>query len=436
MAPGPGSSWDPACILEAQQVSSPASFIAERGAVSVFRSSLIACIFLPSLAWGWGQPEHAVLGETVLRRFGEKLPAELSQPESRDAFVYGCFSPDGFLFHGPTYVHLDRHFAALLLARATDAREFALAYGWASHQQQDAAGHGRYIKEDGLDHLKKEVSLGTRVRYQGSGFEKRIIKSLKAIFDADLIHQASQDYADTHGPETKVISRRHAQVTGMGYGAYLTGLKGVMFATYYGKLRRNPDLYPRSEWQFAFDEAIGLTQDWCQNFGAFSRSSLDQLRSQNFLARLDSSRSVEVRPLETEPPERTKEAVLEAVDELLQTRAKAAHRPAFTDPGFEASRGDLPYSHVMVQDDLFLKMGAHLVASDAVEMRSQSDGSFTVVEPIVVDEAALLRELVQFLDDLPETVGVKNSDGFVGERGSFFQELQENAHKALDSIQP
>lgn len=387
-------------------------------------------------SFAWGQPEHAVLGETVLRKASAALPPELSAPETRGTYVYGCFSPDGFLFHGPTYVHLDRQFAVFMLNRARDARGVAAAYGWASHMEQDAAGHGRYIKESGLTHLIKEVACGTRVRYQGADWEKDTIRGLRAVFDADQIHQASVDYATTYGAEYDVISKRHARLTGTGYAAYLTALKGIMFANYYGNLKWRPQKYPRSEFQPALTEAAGLTENWCRDFRSFSRSTAESLKSALFghLEELLAEPPLGAPgPLEAVPSERAAHEVREAVQEIMELRRAAPRPPLFAHHDFQEARGDLPDSHVLVQDPAFYELGASLATSSAVQMVEHTDGSFYSIEPVITDEELLVRDMLEVLEG-QGGVGFFAEGGLAGDRGEFYQQLREVTRKAVEAM--
>lgn len=392
---------------------------------------LAGCLLAPA-ALGWGQPDHAVLGEGTLRRHGSELPPELSDQASRDAFVYGCYSPDGYLFHGPDYVHLDRHYAVLMLKHAKDARGRALAYGWAAHMEQDVAGHGRYIKEGGLSHLEKELAVGTRIRHQGKGWEKDVIRGLRAIFDVEQVHAASAEYVATHGAGYKVISRRHARLTGLGYSAYLTALHGVMFANYWGNLRWRKNKFPRSGWQQYFDESLTLTTMWSKDFQAFSRSSVAARQHGKFSrlqAALDLPPAAPVAsPLSALEGETLRREVVDAVRELSAKRAAANAQPIFTHAGFDAAAGDMPYSHVLVQDPDFFELGAQLLEADAASLSGETDGSFYSVEPRPEDARRVLTAMRDALEGAA-LVGMRSSPG---ERGQFFSELADLTRVALE----
>jgi hypothetical protein len=394
-------------------------------------TALAGCLLAPA-ALGWGQPDHAVLGEGTLRAHSSELPPELSDQASRDAFVYGCYSPDGYLFHGPDYVHLDRHYAVLMLKHARDERGRALAYGWAAHMEQDVAGHGRYIKESGLDHLKKELSVGTRIRYQGKRWEKKVIKGLRAIFDVEQVHAASAEYVATHGGGYKVISRRHAKLTGLGYSAYLTALHGVMFANYWGNLKWRKGKYPRSEWQFAFDEALGLTHMWSKDFHSFARSSV-AARQRNRFSELQAALDLPpaapaASPLTLLDGRALRAEVVNAVRELSEERAKAGATPLFAHAGFDAAQGDMPYSHVLVQDPDFYELGARILEADAATLDGETDGSFYAVEPRPQDPRSVLLAMQDALES-GALVGLRSMPG---ERGQFFSELADLTRVALE----
>lgn len=397
---------------------------------------LAGCLMAPA-ALGWGQPEHAVLGEATLQKFAADLPGDLSAPDTRETYVYACYSPDGFLFHGPVYVHLDRRFAVLLLQHAQDARQRALAYGWASHMEQDVAGHGRYIRESGLDHLKKEIACGTRVRWQGQKWEKKVIQGLRAVFDVDQVHLASADYAAEH-PGSEVLSRRHVKLTGLGYSAYLTALHGVMFANYWGNLKWNSDKYPRSEWQFAFDESIGLTHEWAKDFHAFSRSSVASMRRGRF-ARLQAALAIPAEvpraaPLEPIEGVDIRAEVVDAVRELSAGRA-AANRPLHFmghDDHGHAHEGDLPHSHVLVQDPDFFELGARILEAKAADVSGQTDGHFYDLEPRPKDARAVLTAMRDALGGGGALAGLRSAPG---ERGQFYAELAALTEEALRRLE-
>ena len=396
-------------------------------------AGLAGCLLAPG-ALGWGQPDHAVLGEGTLRAHGAELPPELSDQASRDAFVYGCYSPDGYLFHGPTYVHLDRHYAVLMLKHARDARGRALAYGWAAHMEQDVAGHGRYIKESGLSHLKKEMAVGTRLRHQGKGWEKDVIRGLRAIFDVEQVHGASAEYAAIHGSGYEVISKRHAKLTGLGYSAYLTALHGVMFANYWGHLRWKKGKYPRSDWQFAFDESLGLTTMWAKDFHAFSRSSI-AARQRGRFSRLQAALSLPpaaptAAPLVALEGDTLRSEVVDAVRQLSAERAAAAAVPVFPPAGYDAARGDMPSSHVLVQDPDFYELGAQLLEADAASLSGETDGSFYSVEPRPENVRKVLEAMQEALEG--SLVGVRSTPG---ERGRFYSELADLTRVALERYQ-
>lgn len=403
------------------------------------RLSLLAALALPALGLAWGQPEHAVQGAETLKRFGHELPPSLSVPGAREDFIYACYSPDGYLFHGPEYVHLDRHFALMLQSRATDARGEALAYGWASHQEQDTAGHGRYINDSGLAHLKKELSVGTRLRYQGSRWEKDIIKGMRAVFDVDAIHDSSKEYVNHFGSQYEVITKRHAKITGYGYAAYLTALKSIQWSMYYGYLKWKPSKYPRSEWQIPFVESVILTRDWCKDPFSFSGTLSQVLRKGAFGAMV--ARALNPEPLAVESelieqdPADAAHRVRGAVAELLAKDGGAVS-------GARSMTGELhvdhfPDSHVLVRDDQFVQLGAALATSSGIRMEERTDGHFYEVEPVVVDPTALARDTLAILRERSGGLGAASTGIFAsgqprGERAEFFDMIEEYTQRALE----
>ncbi len=388
----------------------------------------------PDRLLAWGQPEHAVIGETMLRRYSGEVPGELSASATRDAYVYGCYGPDGYLFHGPEYVHLDRHFGLLLLQNARDSRTMAFAYGWASHQEQDVSGHGRYIRESGLTHLKKEITLGTRIRYQGEGYERDVIKGMKAIFDVDQIHTSSVQYAERFGAHNQVVSRRHAELAGLGYGAYLTALKGILWASWYGYLKWKPSVFPRSEWQRTFEESVVYTRDWCKDPQSFSGSASEALRVGLFDRFSAEAFSPRAEPRTTELTERDPAAaahrVRNAVQELITGDGGPVAGIRTSRPGLVA-RTVYPASHGMLRDDQLVSLGAELANSSGIRMEEKTDGSFWSVEPVVVDAKAMGRDLLRILKDRGD-MGIFSAGHPEGERDEFFTNLEAYTERALE----
>lgn len=393
-------------------------------------------VMLPRLALGWGQPTHAAIAEYALKKGGAKLDAACTSPATRDVFVYGSYSPDIFLMHGPRYIHVDRDFSKFMYAHAKDQRQLALAHGWGAHQEQDTMGHGRYIVEHGLPHVLKELSVDTRLYMQGPDFIKHCVRNLQSIWDDEQIAAASADYAAKYGNGAKTISAANARASGYVYSAYLGAVKGAMIALWYGRLKWKPELYPKTDWDPFVDMSADQTLRWCLSPQSFASSSQEIEQRQNFAQREGGEEQLFSEDLPP-APEMQDVSPEDALAELKtamnvyrteeQAEAAAAAPASHGLRGCDVCRRD---SHVLLDSSRFVELGNALLTSGAMSLVEQRHEAFHVVRIKVQSKRRLLKEMVSFLgsDLFAVSEGAEAT-----EEDDFFTQLKQLAEKGLDT---
>lgn len=392
----------------------------------------VALIVAPSHVLAWGQPTHGAISFNVLERFAGEMPRVCSDPATRNTYLHASYSPDQYVLQGPEYVHLDRNFSLFLFKHAKNARQLAIAYGWSTHQEEDSVGHGRYITEDGMTHLLKELTMDARFLFQGSRGESQTVKEAGAAWDAEQIEAASRDYTAKYGSKYKVISQAMANTTGYVFTAYMTAVKGILYALWYGRIKWKPDLYPRTEWQGYVLESVEQARKWCKDPFSFSNSSLeaaDAARFQGLFKQPDLSNEVE--PVREEAPLEDSAATLArvtaAVESYSANRKRAPLVSSFGNPK-DAEHGN---SHIMLQNEKLVALGGELLKCQSIKLEERTEGGFHHVRARVLSKKKFMVDMARLL----KNSGVFGTDARVapgagGSMQDFLNSLAADAEKA------
>lgn len=397
-------------------------------------AALLVALLCPASLFAWGQPTHACISHNTLEKHAATMPKVCLDPATRPTYLHASYSPDMYVLQGPEYVHVDRQFSLLLFQHAKTARQLALAYGWSTHQEEDSVGHGRYITESGLPHMYKELVMDARFLFQGSRGESTTVKELGSAWDAEQIEAATRDYAAKYGSKHPVISQAMANTTGYVFAAYITAVKGVLYALWYGRIKWKPDLYPRSQWQGFLLESVEQTRKWCADPFSFSGSSSELSAAVGFTAlfkapghaELEVAPSVEAAPV---APEFTNAQVARAVAAYEQ---EAGKRPLVRAFG-RASNHDSGSSHVLLQHSRFVKLGQKLMASGGIKLEERADGAYHQVRARVTSKRKFMKDLSSMLKQggaAPFAADARVARGAGGAVEDFFGELAKDADKA------
>lgn len=394
--------------------------------------ALFALSLVPGHVLAWGQPTHGAISYNVLEKHGAAMPRVCTDAATRNTYLHASYSPDQYVLQGPEYVHLDRNFSLYLFKHAKNARQLALAYGWSTHQEEDSVGHGRYITEVGMTHLLKELTMDARFLFQGSRGESQTVKEAGAAWDGEQIEAASRDYTAKYGTKYKVITASMANTVGYVFTAYMTAVKGICYALWYGRIKWKPDLYPRSEWQPYVLESVEQARKWCKDPFSFSNSSLevaDAARFQGLFKQPDLSNEVE--QVREEAPlvdsNETLANVTAAVASYQNNRKRAPMASAFGNPT-DPEHGN---SHLMLQNDKLIALGGELLKSQSIKLEEHAEGGFHQVrarvlskKKFMVDMARLLKESNLFGAD------ARVAPGAGGSMTDFLNSLVKDAEKA------
>lgn len=392
----------------------------------------LALTAVPTSLLAWGQPTHGCISYNLLEKHGTAMPKVCTDTATRNTYLHASYSPDMYVLQGPEYVHLDRQFALYLFKHAKNARQLAIAYGWSTHQEEDSVGHGRYITEVGMTHLLKELTMDARFLFQGSRGEATTVREAGAAWDAEQIENASRDYAAKYGSKYPVISQAKSNTTGYVFSAYMTAVKGVLYALWYGRIKWKPDLYPRTEWQGYLLESVEQARKWCGDPFSFSNASADLKQSDRFAGLFKTPElGDEVAPVREEAPLVESSETLANVAAAVGAYQAQAKRQPMVSPFGNPKDPERANSHLMLQSERLVALGQKLMACPSIKVEERAEGGFHEVRCKVVSKRKFMVDMARLLKE-SGAVGTdaRVAPGAGGTMEDFFTSLAQDAEKA------